>query len=169
MTNSAGLLVAKVEAGASLDFEPQAAGAEAPTQAAGCLLEKAGKFLMAEQTTSIVLELRGTGLDQELGNRVQITGREIKSAGGSAQAIEVVSIKRIARGAARRSRRDWVRQPVLLQREQLPGRLARVLLPRSRRGHGGRCGNSRTYRRRHGSGHRWFRCCCHRRRTRGSR
>jgi hypothetical protein len=98
VTNSAGLLVAKVEAGASLDFEPQAAGAEAPTQAAGCLLEHAGKFIMAEQTTSIVLEVRGAGLDRELGNRVRITGRAIKSAAGSAQVIEVLDVKPIAKG-----------------------------------------------------------------------
>jgi hypothetical protein len=98
VTNSAGLLVAKVEAGASLDFEPQAAGAEAPTQAAGCLLEHAGKFIMAEQTTRIVLEVRGAGLDRELGNRVRITGRAIKSAAGSAQVIEVLSVKPIAKG-----------------------------------------------------------------------
>ena len=98
VTNATGLLVAKVEAGTSLDFEPQAAGAEAPTQAAGCLLEKSGKFVMAEQTTSIALELRGAGLDQELGNRVQITGRAIRTAGSPGQVIEVISVRRLSKG-----------------------------------------------------------------------
>ena len=101
VTNATGLLVAKVEAGSSLDFEPQAAGAAAPTQAAGCLLVKEGKFIMAEQTTSIVLELRGAALNQELGNRVQITGRAMHSpapAGGAGQVIAVIALQRLAKG-----------------------------------------------------------------------
>ena len=54
-----------METGNSLAFEPQAAGAAAPTRASGCLREKGGKFLLAERTTNIVLELQGSDLDKQ--------------------------------------------------------------------------------------------------------
>src|SRR5579863_801530 len=63
VANETGLLVAKVEAGSSLDFEPQAAGASAPTRVSGCLLQKSGRFIIADQTTNLILEVQGTGLD----------------------------------------------------------------------------------------------------------
>src|ERR1041385_1402119 len=72
--NAVGLLVANVPAGASVDFEPQIAGAAAPAHAIGCLLQKSGKFVIAEQTTNVMLEVEGTELEKQLGNRVEITG-----------------------------------------------------------------------------------------------
>ena len=75
VTNAGGVLVARMETGNSLAFDPQAAGATAPTRASGCLLEKSGKFLLAERTTNIVLELQGSDLDKQLGNQVEITGK----------------------------------------------------------------------------------------------
>jgi hypothetical protein len=89
--NSAGVLVARVEAGRSLDLEPQTDGAAAPTRVSGCLLEKAGKPILADQTANVVLELKGTDLDKETGNRVEIVGM----AAGAATA---------GTGASRRSR-----------------------------------------------------------------
>ncbi len=99
--NSSGLLVAAVDQGYSLDFEPQAAGAAAPTKASGCLLAKAGKFILAEQTTNVVLEVHGTGLDKELGNRVEISGisaSDSASVSGATQLIQVAGLKEIGKG-----------------------------------------------------------------------
>jgi len=101
VTNSIGLLIANIEAGKSLEFEPQEAGAAAPTQATGCLLSKDGAFILAEQTANLVLELKGSGLDQELGNRVEIAGQAEKTAptvAGASQLIKVAQLKRIAKG-----------------------------------------------------------------------
>ncbi len=101
VTNAAGLLIANIEAGKSLDFEPQESGAAAPTQASGCLLSKNGAFILAEQTANLVLELTGPGLEQELGNRVEIAGEAEKSApavAGATQLIKVVQLKRISKG-----------------------------------------------------------------------
>src|SRR5207237_958964 len=75
VSNGTGLLVANVAAGSSLDFEPQVAGASAPTRVSGCLLEKAGKIVIVDQTTNVILELEGAGLEHEIGNHVEITGR----------------------------------------------------------------------------------------------
>jgi hypothetical protein len=99
--NQAGLLVASLEAGRSLDFEPQAAGAAAPTRASGCLVAKSGKLAIVEQTTNLLLEVQGPGLDKELGNRVEVTG--IADSGtatvrGATQLIKVAGFKELSKG-----------------------------------------------------------------------
>jgi len=101
VTNSTGVLVATIEAGKSLGLEPQAAGASAPTKVTGCLLEKAGKPIVVDQTTSVVLELRGTDLEREIGNRVEITGiaeNTAASVPGASQLIRVAGLKVVAKG-----------------------------------------------------------------------
>lgn len=99
--NSSGLLVANVEAGKSLDFEPQAAGAAAPTRVSGCLLTKAGKIVVVDQTTNVLIELQGTALDREIGNHVEITGSAADNATsvpGASQLIHVAGLKQISKG-----------------------------------------------------------------------
>ena len=101
VTNSTGVLVATIETGKSLDLEPQAAGASAPTKVTGCLLEKAGKAIVVDQTTSVVLELRGTDLEKEIGNRVEITGvaeNSPASVPGASQLIRVAALKVVGTG-----------------------------------------------------------------------
>jgi hypothetical protein len=99
--NASGLLVANVEAGKSLDFEPQAAGAAAPTRVSGCLLTKAGKIVVVDQTTNTLIELQGTGLDREIGNHVEITGSAADGATsvpGASQLIRVAGLKQVSKG-----------------------------------------------------------------------
>jgi len=99
--NAGGLLVAWVEAGKSLDLEPQQEGAAAPTRVSGCLLEKAGKPVIVDQTTNVVLELHGADLDKEVGNRIEIMGMPTGAASsgtGAAMTVSVAGIKQIANG-----------------------------------------------------------------------
>jgi hypothetical protein len=77
-----------------MSFEPQNAPAEAATRVSGCLLSKALKTVLAEQTTNVVLELRGAGLEKELGNRVEVSGTAV----GASQIVNVTGIRRIATG-----------------------------------------------------------------------
>jgi hypothetical protein len=101
VTNAGGVLVASMETGNSMVFEPQAAGAEAPTRASGCLLEKGGKFLLAERTTNVVLELQGSDLEKQLGNQVEISGRAVPAPPGtqaSGQLVKVAGIKLVSKG-----------------------------------------------------------------------
>ena len=100
VTNAGGILVASMETGNSMVFEPQA-GAEAPTRASGCLLEKGGKFLLAERTTKVVLELQGTDLEKQLGNQVEISGRAVPASPGAPsgpQLIKVAGIRLVSNG-----------------------------------------------------------------------
>ena len=101
VTNATGVLVARLETGNSLVFEPQTAGAAAPTRASGCLLEKAGKFILAERTTNIVLELQGSDLDKQVGNQIEISGQsEVASPAttGANQVIKVAGVKLLNKG-----------------------------------------------------------------------
>jgi hypothetical protein len=95
VTNAAGLLVAAIRMGESLDFEPQPDGSPVATQVSGCLLQRAGKLILAEQTTNLVLELQGADLMKLLGNRVSIQGEALE---GSAQAVKVTSMTLLAKG-----------------------------------------------------------------------
>src|ERR1019366_4205649 len=101
VTNAGGVLVARMETGNSMVFEPQATGATAPTRATGCLLEKDGKFLLAERTTNVVLELQGSDLDKQLGNQVEISGKAETASprtAGAGQLVRVAGIKLVRKG-----------------------------------------------------------------------
>jgi hypothetical protein len=99
--NLGGLLVARVEPGESLDFEPRDDGAAAPARVSGCMLEKAGKTVLADQTTNVVVELMGSDLEKEVGNRVEIVGMEAGTAStgtGAVRLIKVAGMKEIGKG-----------------------------------------------------------------------
>ena len=67
-----GLVLASIPSGHRMDFAMQAA-AGAVTRT-GCLLSKEGRFLLQDQNTQEVLEIRGNDLASQVGNRVTITG-----------------------------------------------------------------------------------------------
>jgi hypothetical protein len=101
VTNSSGMLIATLEAGNTLNFEPQTAGAEAGTRASGCLLAKSGSFILAERTNNVILELTGSGLSAELGNAVEITGRSDAATphvAEASQVIKVIGIRQVSKG-----------------------------------------------------------------------
>jgi hypothetical protein len=100
VSNSSGILVANVEAGKTLNLEPQETGSAAPTHVTGCILMKTGKVVVAEQTANVVLELRGAGIEKELGNRVEISGvsETAITASGASQVIRVTALRRMAIG-----------------------------------------------------------------------
>jgi hypothetical protein len=105
VTNATGVLVAEVEAGKSLEFEPQEAGALAPTRASGCLLEKSGKAMVVDRTTNVILQLSGTGFEPEIGNHVEITGmaeHEAAEIPGASQVVRVALLKHVSTGGCGR-------------------------------------------------------------------
>jgi hypothetical protein len=101
VTNSTGLLVARLEAGNSMSFEPDEAGASVPTRASGCLIGKDGKVILSDQTTNVVLELQGKDLGSQIGNRIQITGTAVKDSppvSGASQVIRVTEVRLVHKG-----------------------------------------------------------------------
>ncbi|MGQ9635638.1 MAG: hypothetical protein ACUVXB_15510 [Bryobacteraceae bacterium] len=74
VTTDGGLLVANIAAGKALSFDPQPPGAAPPVKVTGKLERKDGHFLLTDETTQVISELVGAGLDQEVGNRIEVTG-----------------------------------------------------------------------------------------------
>ncbi|MBM3812285.1 MAG: hypothetical protein FJW20_11710 [Acidimicrobiia bacterium] len=97
--NASGVLVSNVAAGLALDFEPQDQGPAPPSSAIGCLLKRGDKFIIYDNATRLVVELLGSNLEREWGNRVQANGTARASGqpgAGSTQLLYVTSITRIA-------------------------------------------------------------------------
>jgi hypothetical protein len=75
VTASNGMLLASLQAGKTIDFTPEATpGPAAPTTVTGCLESSGGKFLLTEEASLVRFEMTGTGLEKEVGHRVQISG-----------------------------------------------------------------------------------------------
>jgi len=97
--NRRGVLVAKVAAGRVLEFEPQASST--PSRVTGCLTKRSGHFLLTDETTNVMVEVTGEGLQKEQGNRVEITGAQDPAATPAPDAselIRVTGVKRISKG-----------------------------------------------------------------------
>ena len=107
VTNSKGILVARVMPGAAIEFEPQAAGAAAPSRLSGCLVMTAGKYLLTDETTNVTAELKGSGLQTQVGNWVEISGAmdpSAQPAADASQSIKVTAVKRLAKGCSAASK-----------------------------------------------------------------
>ena len=72
VANRTGLVLASIPAGHRMDFAMQAASGVVTRT--GCLLSKDGRFLIQDQNTQEVLEVRGDNLATQVGNRVTVTG-----------------------------------------------------------------------------------------------
>jgi hypothetical protein len=97
--NERGVLVANIAAGRSMEFEQQPAST--PSKLAGCLVMRGVHFVLTDETTNVVVELGGPGLEKEKGNRVEITGSMDPSAtpvSDASQFIRVATVKRLGKG-----------------------------------------------------------------------
>jgi hypothetical protein len=91
VTNASGVLVAAMDSGRELSFDP-GAGAAAPTRLTGCLLQKSGQFIVADLATNVTMNVQGDNLHQELGNKVEVTGAVEN------QVLKVANLKEVAKG-----------------------------------------------------------------------
>ena len=97
-----GPLIANVTAGTTLRFDPQAQP-ESAARMSGCLLRKAGRFILVDQTANVVVELLGDApqLTAQLGNRVEIQGTvdvSAQPAEGASQVVRVSALEQIGPG-----------------------------------------------------------------------
>ena len=74
VTTASGVLLARLEAGSNLRFEPQSGSSADAFDVSGCLLKKNGQFILVEAVTNQIFELRGADLTAQLGNRVRVRG-----------------------------------------------------------------------------------------------
>lgn len=94
--NAGGAVVANMAAGEALVFE-QAGGASAAFRMTGCLQKKNGHYLLTDQVAGVTEELRGDGLEQEVGNTVEITATTVPNTKAIEGASEVIQVTRIRR------------------------------------------------------------------------
>lgn len=103
VSNGEGVLIARLDRGREMAFEPQEANGATVTKVSGILALKDGKFIVVDRVTNVTMELQGTGLEAEVGNLVEITGTvdaSPPSVAGASQLIDVTSIKRLTKRAA---------------------------------------------------------------------
>ncbi|HTM49893.1 MAG TPA: hypothetical protein VL285_14470 [Bryobacteraceae bacterium] len=74
VTAANGVLLAKLQAGHTVDFTPDASGPAAPALVTGCLETGSGKYLLTDEVSLVRFEITGAGVDKEVGHRVQIAG-----------------------------------------------------------------------------------------------
>ena len=99
VSTASGIVVANVLPGTVLSFDPQAAGAAAPSTMTGCLQKSGTAYLLKDETSNVTVELQGAGLEGQVGKRVQVTGAiaaGVSAAGGASQVVKVSNIKVLA-------------------------------------------------------------------------
>jgi hypothetical protein len=83
------VLLARVQPGVPLTFEPGAAGAPPQSLVTGTLTRQDGKYVLRDELTNLQVEVEGAGLASNLNRRVQILGRAEPSADKESQKILV--------------------------------------------------------------------------------
>jgi hypothetical protein len=100
VTNGDGVLIARLDSGREMVFEPQEGSAAGVTKVSGILALKDGQFILVDRTTNVTMQLKGAGLEAEVGKLVEITGTVDSAAptvAGASQIIDVTSIKRLTK------------------------------------------------------------------------
>jgi hypothetical protein len=97
--NDHGVLVTNLASGRAMEFEQQPPGT--PSKLTGCLVMRGVHYLLTDETTNVVVELAGPGLDKEKANRVEVTGGLDPTAtpvSDASQFIRIASLKRLSKG-----------------------------------------------------------------------
>ena len=103
VSNSDGVLIARLDTGREVTFEPQQDAAGTVTKVSGILALKDGKFVVLDRTTNVLMQLQGPGLEAEVGKLVEITGTvdpAPPTVAGASELIDVNSVKRLIGGGA---------------------------------------------------------------------
>ena len=95
--NNEGLVVADVIAGMAMSFVPQAGPANG-SKLAGCLMKKGTAYLLTDDASQVTVELRGDGLEENVGKKVEITGTAFRSAEPVAGASSVIHVDALTVG-----------------------------------------------------------------------
>ena len=97
VTNHAGVVVANMPMGTALEFEPQAAGAAAPSQMTGILERREGHFLLTDRTAGVTAELQGPGLAKDVGRCIEATGALVPEGQAFSPATQVIRVSKLTR------------------------------------------------------------------------
>jgi hypothetical protein len=101
VTTSDGTVVALLEPGRALEFEPQAVtGAEAPFEMTGCLERRDGHYVLRDPISGVTEEVRGERLESNEGRMVEVTASVIRGAKpvvpGTLEVIQITRMRRVS-------------------------------------------------------------------------
>ncbi len=92
--NAEGMLLAKVAPGKVLDLTP-GAGAGGQSTVTGVLRQAGSKYVVTDRLTSVDAELKGSNLQKEVGQLVEVSGAVKAGADRNSQVIEVARLNRV--------------------------------------------------------------------------
>ena len=101
VTTASGVLLARLEAGGNLRFEPQSGSSADAVDVSGCLLKKNGQVILVEAITNQIFEVRGADQSGQLGNRVRVKGTGVvdpKAVAGAPRIIQSSEVTLIGPG-----------------------------------------------------------------------
>jgi hypothetical protein len=103
VTAANGVLLANLQAGSSADFTPEGGGQSSPTMVTGCLESSSGKFLLTDETSLVRFVVMGTGVEKEVGHRVQVAGT-VTPVPESMSQIHSTSVKQLSKKCSNRGK-----------------------------------------------------------------
>jgi hypothetical protein len=92
--NASGQVIANMPAGTALSFEPQQ-GPASVARITGCVEQKSGHYLVTDEVTNVTVEITGSTISKELGNKVEVTGATDPGATPSNDAAQLVRAREI--------------------------------------------------------------------------
>jgi hypothetical protein len=102
VTAANGVLLANLQEGKTLDFTPESGpGPATPTSVTGCLESSSGEFLLTDEASLVRFGVKGTGLDKEVGHRVQLDGT-VTPVPDSMSQIQASSVKMLSKKCSHR-------------------------------------------------------------------
>jgi hypothetical protein len=101
VVNSRGSLVARLDSGRALEFTPQD-GASVATRVTGMLKRNGDRFVIQDETTNVVSEVRGKDLNVLVGRRISVTGSVLneRPSDGISQVVEIKTVNGSVAAAA---------------------------------------------------------------------
>jgi hypothetical protein len=103
VANSHGVLVAQVQPGRTVQLEPRETSSTPSSTLTGCLQKIDGHYILTDGMAGVTVELRGIGLEIEVGNRVEIIGVQdpgVAPGPLASQVINTSSIRQVARNCS---------------------------------------------------------------------
>jgi hypothetical protein len=101
VSNSAGILTARVRPGMALAFAPKAAPVST-VKMTGVVEARNGAYFLTDETTKVTVQVESKNASKYVGKRVEINGSPVagaKPAGGASQVVRVETITRVADAA----------------------------------------------------------------------
>lgn len=96
--NAQDVMVAQVDPGRPVELRPDSGGASLVT---GCVSKLGKSLVLEDEVSGVTVELRGKGLNNYLGKRIQVTGAaESSGTAAAGQVIEASSLKVLGTGCA---------------------------------------------------------------------